>query len=208
MNDLTSCSIMSNLPIHASMATLGYEAIGNIMSTYSIVVENEGPDFTQFGFVKSLDYDLRKRAEDIFKRYIFQNAMNMERSAKLMNQLKSAETHRASSTTGTEILYAEYNEMTGEMTGHQEGRPGLKRQTIYMTFGLWNKLKDNPIALAQFLSHETYHLNPNKPELSVEEEEKDALREENWVVLNYLTVHPEDNPVTLRSLLPSHYGLI
>ena len=42
MNDLTSCSIMSNLPVHASMATLGYEATGTRLPRLSNILEGVG----------------------------------------------------------------------------------------------------------------------------------------------------------------------
>jgi len=88
--------------------------------------------------------------------------------------------------------------------GEQAGRPSSTRNTIYMTFGLWNMLKNNPLALAQFMAHELYHLNPDKPKMTIEEEERLAMQQEKDVYASYVINHPEDkNPVELRALLPS-----
>lgn len=57
MNDLTSCSIMSNLPIHASMATLGYEAIGTKQPKVSNILMGVGLN----GMVKLTELPLTYR---------------------------------------------------------------------------------------------------------------------------------------------------
>lgn len=57
MNDLTSCSIMSNLPVHASMATLGYEATGTRLQRVSNILMGVGLN----GMVKLIELPLTYR---------------------------------------------------------------------------------------------------------------------------------------------------
>jgi hypothetical protein len=57
MNDLTSCSIMSNLPIPASLATLGYEAIGTGLPKVSSILVGVGLN----GMVKLTELPLTYR---------------------------------------------------------------------------------------------------------------------------------------------------
>ena len=57
MNDLTSCSIMSNLLVHASMATLGCEATGTKLPMVSNILVGVGLN----GMVKLTELPLTYR---------------------------------------------------------------------------------------------------------------------------------------------------
>lgn len=168
---------------------------------------NQAPDFGSFDTVKRLksrDDALFHKADNIFKTWLFPY---MNKSLKNLQPQgekapAGAQAKAGSSVNPKDYLYTMTDE-GGQITAYQAARPGIKRNIIYIALGLWNKLKNNPLALAQLLAHEAHHLDPQKPAASAKDEETAAEYKEQIVLQKYRADHPGVEYTTLRSILPN-----
>ncbi|OGR84109.1 MAG: hypothetical protein A2901_00880 [Elusimicrobia bacterium RIFCSPLOWO2_01_FULL_54_10] len=191
-----------DLPPEAAVAATAY-----VMSVLRAPGEGRMPKVVDLSLSKRWadDPEMMKSAEEIYAQVlIYLN--RIENQPKVKADAIAGAVKTKPGADPSRFIYHSLEDST-ELKAFQVAEPGVTRGNIYITEEMWAILKANPLALAQLLAHEAYHLDRKGQEaIDINLEEWTAATQEEIVAQEYASRNSGHNEASLDSLLPKIVG--